>query len=458
VTTYSLRRRLVLVMTGVMMTIFIVVGVFLYAGVRDAAWQQHDDGLRARARAFSALVEHSDDGYEIEHPPELRDSFVEVVLPDGHVDVWRRGGKPHFAALVARPVSIQPPQLIDVTLPDGRPGRAVVIRFVPRDEIGGAEPAALILAEDIEDVARSLRWLATLFIVVGIAALAAITTLVWWIVGRTLRPLDKLAQSLDTIDEKRLATRIALDEQPLELHAPIRRLNELLDRLETSFARERQFTADVSHELRTPLAGLRTLLEVTALSERTTADYRAALADAHRIVLQLGTLVENLLVLARLDAGHVAIHSTDVDLHELVDECWQPNAEIAASRALSFRNLASTTLSLDREKLRIVLANLLANAAEYTDRGGWIEVASTDSAITITDSGPPLPDEHKIFDRLWRGDAARSGIGVHCGIGLSLARSLCTAMSLSLTAENCGDGSVRFTCMRTRTPSARGTL
>src|SRR5262249_53543146 len=155
----------------------------------------------------------------------------------------------------------------------------------------------------------------------------------------------------------------------------VSKLNDLLGRLETSFARERQFTADVSHELRTPLAGLRTLLEVTALTDRDTVEYKRAVADAHTVVLQLGALVENLLVLARLDAGQLPTTISDVNLRELVDECWKPHAAAAEARSLRFENhVPATVAQVDREKLRVILGNLLANAAEYTETGGWIEV------------------------------------------------------------------------------------
>jgi signal transduction histidine kinase len=89
----------------------------------------------------------------------------------------------------------------------------------------------------------------------------------------------------------------------------------------------------------------------------------------------------------------------------------------------------------------------LSNAAEYTVEGGWIEVATgKDSLIDVTDSGPPIPADQleRMFDRLWRGDVARSATGLHCGIGLSLARSLCTSLALTLTASSFPDGRLRF--------------
>jgi signal transduction histidine kinase len=435
---YSLRRRLVAAMVAALGAALSVVAIFLYIGVKQAAWQQHDDSLLARARALSALAEYDDEGYEFEAPP-IKDAYVELWLPDGKT--VRRGA----------PLGVTPTMsgFIDLPLPDGRDGRAVVLRFKPRDEVGTAQDVTLVLAEGVVDVQRSVAAIRNLFVLVSLLAMAVIAALVWWLTGSALRPLAELGRSIDRIDDKSLTTRVQLDNQPRELVGPVRKLNDLLARLETSFARERQFTADVSHELRTPLAGLRTVLEVTALADRDTAEYKQAIADAHTITLQLGALVDNLLTLARLDAGQLPVTPADINLRELVDECWGPHAATAAARGLTFRNqLADGVATVDREKLRVILANLLANAAEYTEAGGWVEVNAGDALIAVADSGPALPDTTRIFDRLWRGDAARTGTGVHCGIGLALAKSLAEHMQLSLTAANQSDGSVRFAISR----------
>jgi signal transduction histidine kinase len=155
------------------------------------------------------------------------------------------------------------------------------------------------------------------------------------------------------------------------------------------------------------------------------------------------TMVENLLALARLDAGEVEIDRRDLELRLLVEECWRPHAALAASRSIAFRNIVApdARAHTDREKLRIVIGNLLANAAEYTESGGWIEVSTGgDALLDVTDSGPPLPADQleRVFDRLWRGDAVRAATGLHCGIGLSLSRALCNSLSLSLIAASAG--------------------
>ena len=448
----SLRGRLTIAIVMLVAVVLAGLAVVLYVGARRAAWDQHDHALVARARALAVIAEYENDGYEMSLPPEAEGatpSYIEVWEPNG--DVLARSASLHDGDLAPTEARLRHPVVSDVTLPDGRAGRAIGMRFVPRHDprTENAGELALVLAEGTEDVEAAGARIRAWFIVFGIAALALIALLTMWLLGRGLRPLTELAAQLELIDDRNLAVRIATDQQPIELEVPIRKLNELFARLEASFAREREFTADVSHELRTPLAGLRTLLEVTALTDRTTDEYRTAVADAHAIVLQLGSLVENLLMLARLDAGHLQIEKREVSLASLVDECWKLFAAQAAARSLEFRNAIrpNTVAVVDREKLRIVVANLLANAAEYTTEGGWIEVTTGGGALLdVVDSGPPIPDEQidRIFDRLWRGDAARSATGVHCGVGLALARSLCMKLDLELGATTRDDGCVRF--------------
>jgi two-component system heavy metal sensor histidine kinase CusS len=446
----SLQRRLVLAVAVMMTVVISLVGVAMYGGAKRGAWKQFDDGLRARALALCALAEHDEDGYEMELPAVYR-PYVRVYLPDGRVISDIKGQMvPNMER--PRPPSPATDGFRDADLLSDfppRPAREVQVRCMPRDESGGAEPIVLILAEDTENVTAAIDSVQRWFLLIAVLSVLATTAAAYLLVRRALSPLPQLATVIAGIDDKSLDKRLPLKGQPAELVAPVEKLNDLLARLSASFTRERQFTADVSHELRTPIAGLRTLLEVTSLADRSTTEYKTALADAQAIVLQLGALVDNLLLLARLDAGQIPLATSNFDLGELAAECWKPYAALAASRKLDLRNTIPTELSIDadREKLRSVLANLIANAVEYTEEGGWIELSSGQGTIiAVTDSGPPIPEEQlpRLFDRMWRGDAARAGTGVHCGIGLALAKSLCDAMGFALTARLREDQSVQF--------------
>jgi two-component system OmpR family sensor kinase len=436
----SIRTRLTVALIGVVGCVLVALAIALYVAERDAAWQQHDADLIERAMALAAIAEREDDGgngggYELDLPA-LPGAFAEAWRPDGEVLARSPGLAGDLPARTG---------VFDLPLPDGRPGRGFGLRFSPRDELHRPPTQLmLVLAEGIEGVEAAGRVVRTRFLVLGLVALALVGALTAWTLARELRPLRALAAALTRIDDRHLAIRLPVDGQPAELAAPVRTLNDLLDRLAASFAREREFTANVSHELRTPLAGLRTLLEVSARAPRPD-DATAALA----IVIQLCQLVENLLMLARVDAGQLEIVRGRVALRALVEDCWRPHAGAAAERGLALRNLVpeDAVAITDRDKLRVVIANLVSNAVEYTAAGGWIELSTGDGAVLdVIDSGPPIPAGQldRMFDRMWRGDTARSAAGVHCGIGLSLARSLAGCLGLSLTATVRPDGTVRF--------------
>lgn len=431
----SIRARLTVVLVAVVAGVLVALAIALYAGVRGAAWQQHDAGLVARAGALAAIAEREGEGYELDLPA-LPGAFAEVWRPDGGVLARSPGLGGDLPARAG---------VFDLVLPDGRAGRAIGIRFSPRDELGRPPTElTLVLAEGIEDVEAAGRAVRTRFVALGLVALGLVGALTAWSLARALRPLGALTAALARIDDRHLAIRIQLAGQPDELAVPVRTLNDLLDRLAASFTRERQFTANVSHELRTPLAGLRTLLEVTARTPQP-GDHAEALA----IVVQMCAVVESFLMLARLDAGQLEVARDRVALRVLVDECWRPHAGAAAARALVLRNHVpdDAVAITDREKLRVVIANLLSNAVAYTSPGGWIELCSGGGALLdVIDSGPPIPPDQldRIFDRMWRGDAARSANEGHCGIGLSLARSLAECLGLALTVDTRGDGSVCF--------------
>jgi two-component system sensor histidine kinase QseC len=352
------------------------------------------------------------------------------------------------------------PAFADVTLPDGRVGRALQIRQPLRIEDASSVEGrvskrlvTVVVAQGTEEVRETLavmsRWLWGLALLAFVVASAA----AFGIVARTLAPTRALASEIERHDEAQLGRPLPTADLPDEIVPVVRKLNELLARLGESFARERRFTADVSHELRTPLAALRTTLEVAASKDRDASAYRTAIIDASALVRQMQALVQNLLMLARLDARQVEVQTTEVRLRPFVDEVWRAFEERAASRELTFANEIgeAATAVTDAEKLRIVVANLLSNAADYTAERGAIVVrgGSGEVLLEVMDSGPPIPEDvlPHIFDRFSRGDASRSG-GIHCGVGLALVRGLCDVLGLSASAENAAGGMVRFRIAR----------
>jgi two-component system sensor histidine kinase QseC len=457
--TGSLRFRLTATVVVVLAAVLAAFALVLHLVLGQALARQLDIQLGEIASAVAGMAEDDPAGPEFEY--ESLPAFERAVRP-GYFEAWLDDGR-----VLARSPSLGArelprlgtgwtgPAFVDLTLPDARPGRAVQLRQPLRieDAPPGAGPSkrtvTVVVAQGTEEaqgtLARMSRWLWGL----ALFAFAAAAAATFVTVARGLGPTRAVAAQIERLAADDLDRPLATAGLPDEIEPVVRKLNELLARLAASFARERRFTADVSHELRTPLAALRTTLEVAASQERSAPAYRTAIREASALVTQTQSLVSNLLMLARLDARQLAVETREVGLRAFVDDCWRPFERQAADRQLTFSNQigADTTVRSDPDQLRIVVGNLLANAATYTAARGSIAVrqGGAGALLEVVDSGPRIPDEllPRIFDRFSRGDAARSG-GVHCGIGLALVRGVCEVLGLEASAENAPDGQVTF--------------
>ncbi|MGB6884083.1 MAG: ATP-binding protein, partial [Candidatus Acidiferrum sp.] len=217
--------------------------------------------------------------------------------------------------------------------------------------------------------------------------------------------------------------------------------NDLLDRLDQSFERQRQFIADASHELRTPLAILRGEAEV-AMSQpgRKAEEYLESLGILHEQTARLIKIVEDLFTLTRADSGQYLLSPEDVYLEEVVADCAQSAKTLAREKNIELRLDASSECLVrgDSALLRRMILNLLDNAIKYTAEGGRVEIACGASSagnggfeIHITDSGPGIPRDlqGRIFERFFRADPARSRSGREGGAGLGLSIALWIAQA-----------------------------
>jgi len=452
----SLRVRLLVGAALAMGVVLPAAGILLYLLVRASLLAGFDGALESKVRAFAALVDQEDEvevEFDERNLPELRRShrpeYLEVWKGDGavlyrspslgHRDLERVGGPPGS------------PAFRSVRLPDGRRGRIAGLTFVPREENPGrrvAQEATLVLGRETREVDETLARLRALLIAVCAGAILASVGLLAWVVRRGLRPVSDLATQIARVGEADLSARIAAGSAPSELLPVVLRLNDLLARLEGAFNRERAFSADVAHELRTPLAGLRTTLEVALSRERDSLAFREALSDCLDICVPMQAMVDNLLALARADAGQVDLVAEPVDLDEILKECWVPFAARAAERRLRVEWAVdpAALLQTDRGTLRLILQNLLGNAVAYADPGGLVRIETRERdgrmEMIILNSGNKLTPEQAghVFERFWRGDAARTEAGLHCGLGLALCQKLTGVLGGSISVQSAVGG------------------
>jgi heavy metal sensor kinase len=235
-----------------------------------------------------------------------------------------------------------------------------------------------------------------------------------------------------------LHDRLAVRNPNDELGRLAQTFNDLLDRLDQSFERQRRFISDASHELRTPVSILRGEAEV-ALSQasRSPEEYRESLAVLHQEAQRLARIVEDLFTLTRADAGEYRLAHSDFYLDELVADCVRAARALAQAKNITLVAVTPEELPVraDEDLLRRMILNLLDNAIKYTPAGGNISVACgcvpDGYEVSVTDSGPGIPAEmqSRIFERFFRVDRsrARSGVDGGAGLGLSIARWIAEA-------------------------------
>ena len=239
-----------------------------------------------------------------------------------------------------------------------------------------------------------------------------------------------------------LKERIAVESSPAELVPIVQRLNEMLERLDAAFVRERAFTGNVAHELRTPLAGIKAAIEVFADQPRDPAEYRRVLGECAVAVELMHRMVESLLSITRLGAGQITLRLEPVPLAPFVHACWEHiekrNKRIDVEWAIS----DDAAVDADPHLLRSICTNLLDNAASYVNDGGSIRIvghrADGQIELSVSNTGSTVSSEEvaKVFEPFWRADASRTSGGRHCGLGLTLTRGYTELMGGSAHATS----------------------
>jgi two-component system heavy metal sensor histidine kinase CusS len=248
--------------------------------------------------------------------------------------------------------------------------------------------------------------------------------------SRGLRPVDEIARTFENIRADDLSMRLPDRGSPDEISRIALQVNEMLDRIEASFLAVRSFTADAAHEMRTPLTTLTCRLELAASRPRTQEQYEAAIREALQQARQLAALLNDLLLLASLDAGSVIPDSSQVELVALLSELQELFSAMAEQKGLQFSADLSAAYRLPGSPglLRRLFANLLENSIRYTPAGGRVMLAVRPAEpgcrVAVTDNGVGIPEEQigRVFERFFRLDEAHSQGGT--GLGLSIARRI----------------------------------
>ncbi|HLQ76742.1 MAG TPA: heavy metal sensor histidine kinase [Terriglobia bacterium] len=252
----------------------------------------------------------------------------------------------------------------------------------------------------------------------------------WFMARRVLKPVQSISQAARLIKLSQLSQRIPLSGNGDEFDQLATTFNETFARLEHAVGEMKQFTGSIAHELRTPLTALRGEAEIALLHGRTAEDFSRVLSSQLEEFQKLTRLIDQLLTLARAEAGEFHIERVNVSIDPLLKYLVETLAPIAAEKGVSLDLESDPGIVVrgDKEWLERALLNLLDNAIKYTSAGGRVTVRASDDStgvrLQIEDTGIGIPREAlpRIFERFYRADPARNKTVEGVGLGLSLVK------------------------------------
>ena len=449
-----IRLRLTLAFAVAMAVVLSALGTFLYVRLGAELLRSIDMGLRPRAEVITAGLGENGGGGFTDQPNNLIDAdeaFAQVLdpsRPDVILDSSQGvAGTPLVPVAELR--TITRPTFLDRRVPglDDQARLLVVLAGGGRFVVVGA-----ILSDRQEALDRLL----VLFGIGGPIALLLAAAAGWVLAGAALRPVERMRREAAAISVSEPERRLPVPDTGDELARLATTLNQMLERLQESFGRERRFVDDASHELRTPLGVLKAELDLAVSRERSPREMEDTIRRASEETNRLARLAQDLLVLSRARGGQIPVQREEVDLREVLEDACRDHRERARAAGVELVVRAPEgRVHLDPARLRQAVENLVDNSLRHVPSGGTIEVTAavddTDVTVSVRDSGPGFPPAflERAFEPFARSDAeARDPSGA--GLGLAIVRAVAEAHGGSSSAENPSGGGALVT-LRLRT-------
>lgn len=457
---HSIRFRLTLWYASVLALVLVLFAASVYVFVVRSLQTNIDQALQGYGRQVTQVAGRTVQGghlnvNHISMPPGVRREPLAVVIMNvegkalrvqpGHAgppyQVLRiaiRSGKQSCTTLQATGIGMRHEPIRVCTTLEYRHGRRV----------GG-----VAVAESLVGVNRALERL-RLALILGIPfALILAGWGGWLLAGRALEPVERIARLARSISSSDLSRRIDLRRQD-ELGRLADTFDAMIERLERSFAEQRQLTADVSHELRSPLAIIEAQTTLALRRSRTDEEYRHILASVQEEVERMSCMVAQLLSLARAEAGEEPVAMEPLDLLSLSRAVVDALEPVARERGVALDVNGDAVLLLgDSARLRQAVLNLVQNALQFTPEGGRVAVTAgcrgRQAVLQVRDTGCGIAAEHipGIFQRFYRVDPARSRSTGNSGLGLTIVRWIVEAHGGEIEVDSQVGGGSTFTIL-----------
>jgi two-component system, OmpR family, sensor kinase len=427
----SLRVRLLLGVVVLGLLGLVAADVATYSALQSFLLHQTDTALQNEHPAFE---QEGDNGGS---PPgvysQIRAANGTAVLRPLGVSVLRGQQPPPAPQLPAEiHVPARPndgPDRVTYFTVGSHDGGRYRVRAAIEGDLGNS---MLIVATSLQSVDSTLHHLFVVELLVTAVVIAALALLALWVVRLGLRPLREIERTAEAITAGDLSLRVGYADPQTEVGRVGSALNTMLDRIEASDRRLRRFVADASHELRTPLAAVRAYAELFGRGAAARpADLERSMSGITREAERMSLLVDDLLLLARLDEGR-PLERKPVDLAAVVGQAVDAARVVEPGRPIEL-STEPATVTGDETRLRQVLDNLLANARAHTPAGTPVSVelrrVDGKAELSVADHGPGLTEEQaaRVFERFYRADSSRTRASGGAGLGLSIVSAVTEA-------------------------------
>ena len=371
-------------------------------------------------------------------PPPVTGTEMHLAAHDENLFEEAAGGGFYYAAWLpdGREISRSSTAPADVPYPPrGDDPSAARLRGNLREYVRFmATGECILVGRDIRDEVAASRRFAWILGAAGGAVLLLGLAGGAWVSSRALRPLANISSAAAKIAAGDLSQRIDTPDSRSELGTLAEVLNDTFTRLQASFVRQAQFTADASHELRTPLSVVLTQTQSALSRERPAAEYRDSLAACQRAAQRMRRLIESLLTLARFDSGEAAADHQPCELDQIARDAIELLRPLADQQQVYLdADLKATSCTGHPEQLGQVVTNLVSNAISHNRTGGSVRVTVAAAAdailLSVSDDGEGIApqDIPHIFERFYRADQARSGSHGRSGLGLAITQAIISA-------------------------------
>jgi heavy metal sensor kinase len=446
------RVRLAAAYTVIFTTVAILAAAGFWFAFRNAEYTSVDGSLTAQANALLSGLDEANgritflgsDNLPGETSQGIAISAV-LVSADG-TPIDRSGQAPNVSDVLplVRQSRASGQAVIATSTVNGLPERILVQPV----RLSNGSTVSLVVARTVQELDATLARTAIFLglVVVGLAVTSSLAG--YWLAGRALRPVRQIAATARDLSERDLHRRLDLNLPDDELGELADTFNAMLARLEAAFESLRQFTADAAHELRAPLTLVRAEVELALNRTRSAASYEGSLRSVLVETERLSRMVDQLLFLARADAGALVANVREVDVADLLVETvsrWRPLAQQKRVE-LAAEIPESGTLQGDADLLRRMLDNLLDNALRHTPEGGVVTISCSREpenwSIAVQDTGPGVDEALRpsLFERFTRADQARSRETGGAGLGLSLSAVIARIHGGRISLDEKGPG------------------